>query len=68
MPRLRNDFGYKIAKQKVKEQKIYNCKDYINSLLIKQLNCKLKMFDDDIENKYTKADKVIDCLWFKGRK
>ena len=26
------------------------------------------MFDDDIENKYTKADKVIDCFWFKGNK
>ena len=57
-----------MAKQKAKEQKIYNCKDCINSLQINQLNCKLKMFDDDIENKYTKVDKVIDCLWFKGRK
>ena len=67
MSRFRNDCGYKIAKQKVKEQKIYNCKDCINSLQINQLNCKLKMLDDDIENKYTKADKVIDCLWFKGK-
>ena len=58
--------GYKIAKQKV--QQIYNCKDCINSLQIKQLNCKLKMFNDNIENKYTKVDKAIECLWFKGRK
>ena len=54
--------------KKAKEQKIYDCKDCINSLQIKQLNCKLKMFNDDIENKYTKANKAIDCLWFKGRK
>jgi len=26
------------------------------------------MFNDDIENKYTKADRAIDCLWFKGNK
>lgn len=57
-----------MAKQKAKEQKVYDCKDCINSLQINKLNCKLKMFDDDIENKYTKVDKVIDCLWFKGRK
>ena len=57
-----------MAKQKAKEQKVYDCKDCISGLQIKQLNCKLKMFDDDIENKYTKVDKVIDCLWFKGRK
>lgn len=55
-----------MAKQKVKEQKTYDCKDCINSLQISQLNCKLKMFDDKIENKYTKTDKVIDCIWFKG--
>ena len=57
-----------MAKQKAKEQKVYDCKDCINNLQINQLNCKLKMFDDKIENKYTKADKAIDCLWFKGRK
>ena len=57
-----------MAKQKAKEQKIYNCKNCINSLHIKQLNCKLKMIEDKIENKYTKADKSIDCLWFKGRR
>ena len=55
-----------MAKQKIKEQKIYDCKDCINSLQISQLNCKLKMFDDKIENKYTKTDKAIDCIWFKG--
>lgn len=65
MSRLRITNGYKIAKQKV--QQIYDCKNCINSLHIKQLNCKLKMFEDKIENKYTKADKVIDCLWFKGK-
>ena len=57
-----------MAKQKIKEQKIYDCKDCINSLQISQLNCKLKMFDDKIENKYTKTDKAIDCIWFKGIK
>ena len=54
-----------MAKQKPKEQKIYDCKDCINSLEITQLNCKLKMFDDGIENKYSKTDKAIECLWFK---
>ncbi len=54
-----------MAKQKIKEQKIYDCKDCINSLQISQLNCKLKMFDDTKENKHTIADKVYDCLWFK---
>ena len=68
MPRFRNVNGYKIAKQKQKEQKICDCKYCINSLQITQLNCKLKMFDDKIENKYTKADKAIDCLWFKGKR
>ena len=57
-----------MAKQKPKEQKTYDCKDCINSLEITQLNCKLKMFDDTIENKYTKTNKVIECLWFKKGK
>ena len=57
-----------MAKQKIKEQKIYDCKDCINSLQISQLNCKLKMFDYKIKNKYTKTDKAIDCIWFKGIK
>ena len=56
-----------MSKKKI-EQKICDCKDCINSLQIIQLNCKLKMFDDKIENKYTKTDKAIDCLWFKGKK
>ena len=25
-------------------------------------------YEDKIENKYTKADKAIDCSWFKGKK
>ena len=53
--------------KKAKEQKVYDCKDCINSVYLDELNCKLKMIED-IENKYTKADKAIDCFWFKGKR
>lgn len=57
-----------MAKQKVKEQKTYDCKDCINSLQISQLNCKLKIFEENKETKYSFTFEVVECLWFKGIK
>ena len=54
--------------KKVKEQKVYDCKDCINSIYLDELNCKLKMFEENKKAKSSKADKAIDCIWYIKRK
>mgnify|MGYP003431433970 FL=1 len=56
-----------MAKQKAKEQKIYDCKDCINSVHLDELNCKLKMIEENKKAKSSKADKAIDCIWYIKR-
>ena len=53
--------------KKVKEQKVYDCKDCINSVYLYELNCKLKMIEENKKAKSSKADKVIDCIWYIKR-
>ena len=53
--------------KKVKEQKIYDCKDCINSIYLDELNCKLKMIEENKKAKSSKADKAIDCIWYIKR-
>lgn len=55
-----------MAKKK-QENIINDCLTCVSSLQITQLNCKLKMKDNE-ENKYTLTDKAINCLWYKVKK
>ena len=55
-----------MAKKK-QDDIINDCLTCVSSLQITQLNCKLKMKDNK-ENKYTFADKAINCLWYKIKK
>ena len=53
--------------KKAKEQKVYDCKDCINSVYLAELNCKLKMIEENKKAKSSKADKAIDCIWYIKR-
>ena len=53
--------------KKKQDDIINDCLTCVSSLQITQLNCKLKMKDNK-ENKYTFADKTINCLWYKIKK
>ena len=55
-----------MAKKK-QDDTINDCLTCASSLYITQLNCKLKMKDNE-ESKYTSTGKAINCLWYKVKK